>query len=99
LRNKKQFFIYPVYFDANRSWSQGRRVKKKLAVQAPSIQEVAQAATILNLDFELNLEAKYPRFWWQPSGRIQVKKQAPFINKNELLKKMAVQIKKVHVKK
>ncbi|NVM52205.1 MAG: hypothetical protein HWN66_00790 [Candidatus Helarchaeota archaeon] len=99
MRNKKQYYFYPVYFDANRSRSQGRRVKKKLAVKSPSIQDLAQAATILDVPFELNSEAIYPRFWWIPSGRLQVKKDEAIKNKNALLKKIAMQLRKIHVKK
>ena len=97
MRNKKQHYIYPVYFDAKRTRSQGRRVKKKLAVESPTIEEVAQAATKLGVNIEINLEAKYPRFWWLPSGRIHVKKQEG-VNKNKLIKKIGTQLKKVHKK-
>lgn len=97
MRNKKLHFIYPVYFDSNRSRAQGRRIKKKLAVESPTIQDVAQAAVTLNIETEINLEAKYPRFWWLPSGRIQVKKQEG-VNKNKLIKKIATQLKKVQGK-
>ena len=98
MRNKKQHHIYPVYFDAKRTRSQGRRVKKKLAVESPTVQEVAQAAAFLNIELEINLEAKYPRYWWLPSGRIHVKKQEQ-VNKNKLIKKIATQLKKSHGRK
>jgi signal recognition particle subunit SRP19 len=94
MRNKKRFYIYPVYFDANRSRCQGRRVKKAVAVQNPSVAELAEVATMLNLEFEMNLEAKYPRFWWIPSGRLQIKKQET-VNKNALVKKMGSQLRKL----
>ena len=99
MRNKKQYHIYPVYFDANRTRSQGRRVKKKLAVKSPSIQDVAQAATTLDIPFEIKLDAIYPRFWWMPSGRLQVKKQEGFQNKYALIKKLATQLRKMNLKK
>ncbi len=98
MRNKKQHYIYPVYFDSKRSRTQGRRIKKKLAVESPTIQEVAQAAAFLGLDLEVNLEAKYPRFWWLPSGRIHVKKQEG-VNKNKIIQKIATQLKKAHGKR
>ncbi|MHA1264486.1 MAG: signal recognition particle subunit SRP19/SEC65 family protein [Candidatus Helarchaeota archaeon] len=98
MRNKRQHHIYPVYFDSKRSWKQGRRVKKKLAVEAPTIQELAQAAAMLDLPMEVNLEVKYPRFWWLPSGRLQIKKQEG-MNKNKLIKKLAIQLKKVRGKR
>jgi len=97
MRNKKRFYIYPVYFDANRSRCEGRKVKKGLAVQNPLVTELAEVATMLNLEFEVNLEAKYPRFWWIPSGRLQIKKQE-IVNKNALVKKMAGQLRKIKTK-
>lgn len=98
MRNKKQYYIYPIYFDGKQSRSQGRRVKKQLAVNSPTIQEVAQAATILEIPFEVNLEVKFPRFCWLPSGRLEVKKQEA-LNKNSLIKKLAIQLKKIYSKK
>jgi len=97
MRNKKQFHIFPVYFDAERSRTQGRRVKKKTAIKNPTITELAEAATILGLDFEVDLEAKYPRYWWIPSGRLKIKKQDPY-NKNKLIKKMASNLRKIRTK-
>ena len=97
MRNKKEHYIYPVYFDAKRTRSQGRRVKKKFAVESPTIQDVAQAASMVGLDMQINIEAKYPRFWWLSSGRIQVKKQEG-LNKNKLIKKIGTQLKKIHKK-
>ncbi len=97
MRNKKQFHIYPVYFDANRSRAEGRRIKKKAAIQNPSITELAEIATHLGLTFEIDLEAKFPRYWWIPSGRLRVKKQDPH-NKYSLVKKMGNQLKKIRAK-
>jgi len=97
MKNKKQIYIYPVYFDVSRSRGQGRRVPKKLAVQTPSINELGQIASSLDLNFEANAEAKYPRFHWVPSGRLLIKKQEDF-NKNVLIKKIAIQLKKLRTK-
>ncbi|MFX1295711.1 MAG: signal recognition particle subunit SRP19/SEC65 family protein [Promethearchaeota archaeon] len=97
MKNKKQFHIYPVYFDASRSRTQGRRIKKKSAVQNPTINEIAKIATILDLNFEIELGVKYPRFWWIPSGRLKVKKQEAY-NKSSLIKKMATQLRKIRAK-
>ncbi len=98
MRNKKQFHIFPVYFDADRTREQGRRVKKTAAIKNPSITELADVATALGLDFEVDLEAKYPRYFWIPSGRLKVKKQEPY-NKNKLIKKFASNLRKKRAKK
>jgi signal recognition particle subunit SRP19 len=98
MRNKKQFHIFPVYFDADRTRGQGRRVKKKSAIKNPSITELAEAATALGLSFEVDLEAKYPRYFWIPSGRLKVKKQDPY-NKNKLIRKLASNLRKNRAQK
>ncbi len=97
MRNKKQFHIYPVYFDVNRSRTEGRRVKKKAAVKSPSIKDLAQVATQLNLNFEENPDIRYPRYWWIPSGRLLIKKEES-MNKNNLIQKIATQLKKLETK-
>ena len=98
MKNKKQYHIYPVYFDASRSRNEGRRIQKKSAVLNPSINELAVIATNLGLDYEVDIGAKFPRFWWIPSGRLRVKKQETY-NKYSLIKKMAAQLKKSCTKK
>lgn len=99
MRNKKLHYIYPVYFDAKRTWGEGRRVNKKLAIDSPTIQELTQAAMAMKLPVEaIKVEAKYPRFWWQDSGRIHVKKQEG-VKKSHIIKKMAVYLKKITSKR
>ncbi len=97
MKNKKQIFIYPVYFDMSRSRGQGRRVPRKLAVQTPSINELGQIVSTLGLTTETNLEVKYPRFHWVPSGLLLIKRQED-LNKNALIRKIAVQLKKSRTK-
>jgi len=97
MKNKKQIFIYPVYFDVSRSRGQGRRVPRKLAVQTPSINELGQIVSTLGLTAETNLEAKYPRFHWVPSGLLLIKRQED-LNKNAVIRKIAVQLKKSRTK-
>jgi len=41
--------VYPVYFDASRSYKEGRRVPLKYAVKNPMAQQLAEATTSLNL--------------------------------------------------
>jgi len=97
MRNKKQIHIYPIYFDISRSREQGRRVPRKLAVQTPSINELEQVASNLDLNYEINAEAKYPRFHWVPTGLLLIKKVEDF-NKNVLIKKIATQLKRLRTK-
>jgi len=41
--------VYPVYFDASRSYKEGRRVPLKYAVKNPMAQQLAEATTFLNV--------------------------------------------------
>ena len=41
--------IYPIYFDASRSYKEGRRVPLKYAVKNPMAQQLAEATTSLNV--------------------------------------------------
>lgn len=77
----RRVVIYPVYFDYNRSRKEGRRVPRSLAVQNPSIEEIAAVAGELGLDPEISSEAKYPK---DPTikGRVVVNK---YISKQQTL--------------
>ncbi len=77
----KRVVIYPVYFDYNRSRKEGRKVPRSLAVQNPSIEEIAAAARELGLDPEISLEVKYSK---DPTtkGRVVVNK---YISKQQTL--------------
>ena len=41
--------VYPVYFDASRSYTEGRRVPLKYAVKNPMAQQLAEATTSLSI--------------------------------------------------
>ncbi|HUJ84697.1 MAG TPA: signal recognition particle subunit SRP19/SEC65 family protein, partial [Candidatus Acidoferrales bacterium] len=56
--------IWPIYFDANKTRRNGRRVAKNLAVQSPKIDEVKIAVDRLGLKNEVRLEAHFPRIPW-----------------------------------
>jgi hypothetical protein len=41
--------VYPIYFDASRSYKEGRRVPLKYAIKNPMAQQLAEATTSLNI--------------------------------------------------
>lgn len=54
LNFSKSVYIYPIYFDAERTVSQGRRVPKTLAKSNPQAKDVLNAITkVLGLQAEL----------------------------------------------
>lgn len=66
--------LYPLYFDANRTRAEGRRVGKELAVPNPLAREILDAVQALRLR-ELNVVFEpgktHPRDWANP-GRVKV---------------------------
>ncbi len=75
MRKQEKIIIWPVYFDANKTRKEGRRVSKNEAVQSPKIAEIETAATQLRLEPELISEKSYPRSPWNKAGMLLVEKQ------------------------
>ena len=71
---ENRIIVWPSYFDIHRSKKEGRRVPKKICVELPRIEEIAQAAKEFRP--EVASETKYPKTWWMKSGYIIVGKQA-----------------------
>jgi signal recognition particle subunit SRP19 len=84
--------IWPVYFDVNKSRTEGRRVNRGQAVVYPKIAEIKEAADKLGLENEINLEARYPRAPWTKSGMLIVAKSEP---KEDVIQKLAKQLFKI----
>ena len=57
----KKVVIYPAYLDINKSRKEGRRVPKYLAVQDPTVDEIATVAKTLGLNPEVQRDVKYPK--------------------------------------
>lgn len=68
---KKWQCLYPVYFDANRTREEGRRVSKELAVENPLAREIWDAANSLGLQVAFEPEKTHPKDWANP-GRVRV---------------------------
>lgn len=89
-RKERKKVLWPVYFDIHSRRSEGRRVPKDIAVKNPELSEIARAVKSLNLEYEVDYDARYPARWWRESGRVLVKTP---MKKEELLKKTAKIIK------
>ncbi|KAI9884840.1 MAG: signal recognition particle subunit [Watsoniomyces obsoletus] len=63
--------IYPVYFDARRSRSEGRRVGKELAVENPLARDIVDAVQLLGLKALFEPGKIHPKDWSNP-GRVKV---------------------------
>ena len=84
--------IWPIYFDADKTRKEGRRVSKGLAVQSPKIIEVKEAVDKLGLRNELNAEAHFPKTPWAKTGMLLVEKREA---KEKIIQKIAKQLVKI----
>jgi len=79
--------IWPAYLDAELTREEGRRVSKDLAVEEPSVDEIAQAVQQVGYDAVIERAKTYPREY-EPRGRVLVK-GADDATKSDLLQATA----------
>ncbi|HDQ05857.1 MAG TPA: signal recognition particle protein Srp19 [Candidatus Bathyarchaeota archaeon] len=89
MRKQNKNFLWPVYFDANKTRADGRRVPKKLAVSAPKLEELQIASKKLSLQPEVVSDAAHPSSPWQRTGLVVVPKKE---SKGKTLKKIAEEL-------
>jgi signal recognition particle subunit SRP19 len=82
--------IYPAYFDAALSRSDGRRVPQDLAVEDPEVEEIAKAVQQVGYDAVVEREVTYSREY-EPRGRVLVQ-NADDAGKSDLLQAVAAYI-------
>ncbi len=64
--------LWPAYFDAGLTRSEGRRVPEELAVEEPTVDEIATAVQQVGYDAVIEREKTYSREF-EPRGRVLVK--------------------------
>ncbi|WP_309493532.1 signal recognition particle subunit SRP19/SEC65 family protein [Candidatus Hecatella orcuttiae] len=84
--------VWSIYFDIARSRSEGRKIPKRMAVASPSLKEIVEAASRLNLSPQPKYEARYPRCWWKEAGYVVMDK---INSKGETLKLLAKELSKL----
>ncbi|KZF23981.1 signal recognition particle, SRP19 subunit [Xylona heveae TC161] len=77
--------LYPVYFDANRSRADGRRVGKDQAVANPLAREIVDAVAGLGLHVVFEPGKVHPKDWSNP-GRVRVLVKEGGVAKNSRVK-------------
>ncbi len=87
---KDKLVVWPLYFDAARSRSEGRMIPLHDAVREPTIDDVITAALKSGLKPEIEREKRHPKTWADVSGRILVQKSNP---KSEILKRISKNMK------
>ena len=79
--------LWPEYFDSTLTRAQGRRLPKELCVKAPSLDMIAKGAIVLDLDYAIHEEKKYPSDWQAARGCVKVERGK--MKKTEILPKIA----------
>jgi signal recognition particle subunit SRP19 len=82
--------IWPAYLDAGLSRSEGRRVPRSVAVEEPTVDEIARAAGQVGYDVVVEREKTYPREY-TPRGRVLVQ-DADDAGKSDLLQAIAAYV-------
>ena len=82
--------LYPAYFDLGRSREEGRRVAKKLSVDAPTAEEIAKASRALGLTPEVEPGKAHPSTPWKREGRVLVRSD---YFKTSVLRRVAEKVK------
>jgi signal recognition particle subunit SRP19 len=82
--------IWPAYFDAACSRSEGRRVPLEQAVEDPTVDELAQAVQQVGYDAVIERDKTYSREY-EPRGRVLVQ-GADDASKNDLVQAVAAYV-------
>ena len=83
--------IYPAYFDREYSRSEGRRVPEGMAVEEPTVEEIAKAVQQVGYDAVIERETSYSREHWRQRGRVLVK-NAEDATKNDVVQAVAAYV-------
>lgn len=89
MRKQNKIIFWSVYFDANKTRTNGRRVPKSLAVTTPKLDELQRAAKSLGLQPEIVFDTAHPSSPWLKTGHLVVPKTEP---KDKTLKKIAKEL-------
>ncbi len=83
--------IWPAYLDATRSRAEGRRVSQELAVEEPTVDEIAKAVQQIGYDATIERDTAYSREPWTERGRVVVR-GADDSTKNDLVQAVAAYV-------
>ncbi|WP_255170758.1 signal recognition particle subunit SRP19 [Natrononativus amylolyticus] len=83
--------IWPAYLDAALSRADGRRVPEELAVEEPTVDEIAKAVQQIGYDAVVERDKAYSRESWLQRGRVVVR-GAEDSTKNDLVQAVAAYV-------
>ncbi len=85
-RGEEKYVVFPVYFDKSVAKHKGRKVSLKLAVEKPTIDDLAKAAKSLGLNPVVEKDVSHPLRHWKKEGRLLIDKKD---SKIKLLRQIA----------
>ena len=83
--------IWPAYLDSELSRAEGRRVPTDLAVEDPTVDEIAKAVQQIGYDAIVERDKAYSREHWTERGRVVVR-GADDSSKNDLVQAVAAYV-------
>ncbi|QLG47717.1 signal recognition particle subunit SRP19 [Natrinema halophilum] len=83
--------IWPAYLDVTLSRAEGRRVSEELAVDEPTVEEIAKAVQQIGYDATIERDKAYSREPWADRGRVVVR-GADDSSKNDLVQAVAAYV-------
>ena len=89
MRKQGKTIIWPVYFDANKTRREGRKIPKNLSVPNPTLAEVQRAVKRLGLKQESQADTAHSATPSRRTGRIVINKKG---QKMQLLIKIAKEV-------
>jgi signal recognition particle subunit SRP19 len=92
MRKQNKIFLWPIYFDANKTRREGRKVPKKFAISTPKLEELQRATKKLALQPMVVSDAAHPSFPWLKTGLLIIPRKEP---KSETLEKIARELVKL----
>lgn len=88
--------VWPANLDSTKTRLEGRKLAKGQSVQAPRVDELAEAARHLSIEVEITPQKSRPKNWWERTGYITVPKNNP---RTELLRSLASEVRKIRAAK
>lgn len=91
----KSYVIWTVNLDKRKSRSEGRKIPKRFSIPNVKLQELVEACQELGIEC-VEEDKKYPKCWWEETGRIVVPK---IESKTKLMVKLAQKISELREEK
>ena len=91
-----KIIVWPANLDSTKTRLEGRKIPKGQSVQAPRVDELAEAARRLSVEAEITPQKSRPRNWWEMTGYITVSMRG---SRPELLRSLAGEVRRIRASK